>query len=654
MLVLGIILLAPLIFKRLKIPNIVGLILAGVLVGPHTFNLLARDASFQIFGQVGILYLMFQAAVDIDMYNLRKNIRKGIVFGLLTFLLPLVGGLLVSGPLLGMGILTSLLVATMYSSHTLVSYPIISKFGLQNSKGALIAVSGTILAVLFALILLAGVVDVKLHGSFSWSALGRMLLMSTVYVTATGWLYPIATRLFFRKVNGIVEQYIFILALVLLASLLAQLIGLEAILGAFYAGLVLNRFIPSRSTLSKRITFVGNAIFIPYFLIGVGMLMDIRAIFTSLHVAWLTAVMVAVALVTKWGAAWLARKIYRLPKEEEQIIFGLTSGKAAATLAATMVGYQYGLVNDDLMNAAVVMILICCIVASTVTERGAIKLRIIRTAEEMERVGVETPEFARQLIAVANPTTAEGLMTLAVYMRSPSNREPASVLFVRNNDDPRTITTGRAALTSASNAAQAMEIPVKEIERYDLNVVTGISNVIKETKSSDVVMGFHRKSNIVDSFYGQMAESLLRSTNQMVILSRCFIPADTFRRVVVIACRNAEYETGFHAWVARIGNLCGQLGCKAIFMAPQNTLNYIEDVISEDGYPIRRIYQEMTTWDDFILLSGEFGSEDLLVFIGARKGSISSSSDFENLPSFLNRYFSAHNLMVIYPGQFGD
>ena len=304
------------------------------------------------------------------------------------------------------------------------------------------------------------------------------------------------------------------------------------------------------------------------------------------------------------------------------------------------------------MNGAVLMILVCCLVASVVTERTAIRQRIELTAVEMEQPGVENPVFARQIVAVANPITAEGLMRLAVFMRSPRNTEPVTALFVRNSDDPRSLSSGRFSLRTAAQAAQEMGVEAKEEERFDLNVVSGLTNMIKQTGATDVVIGFHRRSNIVDSFFGQMTDTLLKNTLKMVIMSRCFIPISTIRRIVVVAGNNARYETGFHGWVARVGNLAQQLACKLIFLASDDTSRYIEEIISTDGYAVRRIYQAMTCWDDFILLSGEVGPEDLLVIVGARKGSISYSSELEEMPEFLSKNFSGHNLMVIYPEQF--
>lgn len=654
LLVLLIILGCPIVFRRLGIPQIVGLIVSGIIVGPYGFNILARDASFEIFGQVGILYLMFLAAVEIDMFHLRKNLKKGIIFGLITFAIPMVAGILGSRISFGSSWATCVLIASMYASHTLISYPIVSKFGLQNAKSAVIAVCATIVTVMLALLTLAGVVE-STDGGFSMHRFMMLLFEMAIYAVVVGFSFRYITRWFFRKFNEMVSQFIYVLSMVFIASLLAQLIGLEAILGAFYSGLILNRFIPARSGLMGRIKFVGNALFIPYFLIGVGMLINVHVIFKGWNVGWVALNMVVVSMVSKWLSAYVGAKLFRFGSFDRKMMFGLTSGKAAATIAATMIGYQHGLLSEDMMNGAVLMILVCCVVATFTTQEATKRLRIERTEEEMKAEGERTPgEYARQLVAVANPVTAEGLMRLALLMRNRKNQNPVTALFVRNSDDSRTLTNGRSALRSAVTAAQAIDIEVKDIERYDVNVVAGITNEAKQNMSSDIMIGLHRKSNVVDTFYGTVIEQLLQTTNKMVFISRCFVPVDTLARLVVLVPDRAEYETGFQTWVERVGNLATQLACKVIFMTYPTTASFIRNLIEAEGFSIRHEYRELNSWDDVILHSAEITDEDLLMVVAARKGSLSYTGDLDNLPAFLNRNFARYNLLVIYPSQFGE
>lgn len=652
LLVLIVILLGPLVFRPLKIPSIVGMILAGIAVGPYGLNLLERDTSFKIFGEVGILYIMFLAAVEIDMFHLRKSSRKGLIFGLLSFILPMAAGIFGSRYAFGVSWTTSVLIASMYASHTLISYPVVSRFGLSNVQAAVIAVFGTIVAVLLALLTLAQVVSVKVNGGFEVAGLWRLGISMVVYMLVVGYSFPWLTRRVFGHNNDPITQFIFILALVFIASLLAQLIGLEAILGAFFAGLVLNPMIPVRSGLMKNIKFVGNAIFIPYFLIGVGMLINVGVIFKGWGVAWVAINMTAVALSTKWLAAWIASKLFGLDGADRRLMFGLTSGKAAATIAATMIGFQYGLLTEDIMNGAVVMILICCIISTVTTERAARKIRIRITAEELSHDELTPGEYARQVVAVANPVTSEGIMRLALFMRAPENHNHITALFVRSNDDSRVVQMGRNALRSAVSVADGMDVDIKTVERFDLNVVSGLTNVGHEERATEIVIGLHRKSNVVDTFYGNMIEQLLKSTNKMVMMSRCFIPVDTVNRIVIAVPEKAEYETGFQLWVMRMANLGAQVAARLVFIAWPATAEFIRGVIEDGRFEVRHDYRTMDTWDDFILLSSEVEEDDLLVVVAARKGSVSYSSDLESLPIFLGRHFTRHNLLVIYPRQF--
>lgn len=654
LLVLLIILVCPILFRRIGIPQIVGLIIAGIVVGPYGFNILARDASFEIFGQVGILYIMFMAAVEINMFHLQKNLGKGILFGLITFAIPTLFGIFGSRFAFDASWSTCVLISTMYAAHTLIAYPIVSRFGLQNSPPAVIAVCSTIVTVLLALLVLAGVVDAAEFGGFNFSRFINLIWLMIAYAAGMGIFLHFFTKYFFRKISDQVNQFIFVLAMVFLSSLLARVIGLESILGAFYAGLVLNRFIPERSGLMGRLKFVGNAIFIPYFLIGVGMLININVIFQSWNVGWVAINMVVVAMAAKWISAFGAAKILGFGSAGRKLMFGLTSGKAAATIAAAMIGFQHGLLTEDMLNGAVLMILVSCVIASISTQNAAKKMRMELTEEEFKKDSETTPgDYARQLVAVANPVTAENLMKLALLMRHRKNRNPVTAVFVRNSDDARRVQAGRQSLEIAVAAAQAVDIEVKDIERYDINVVAGVTNEAKQNHASDIMIGLHRKSNIVDSFFGTMTEQLLNATNRMVFISRCFTPVDTLARLLVLVPDKAEYETGFQTWVERICNLASQLAAKAIFLSNETTASFVRNIIISEGYAIRHEYRNLSSWDDFILHSQDITEDDIFIIIGARKGSVSHSSDLEGLPSYLQKNHSHDNLILVYPAQFG-
>ncbi len=656
--VLAIILLAPVLLNRLKIPHIVGLIVAGVAIGPYGFNLLARDMGFDLFGQVGILYLMFLAGIEIDMYHLRRNLRRGLSFGVLTFLVPMVIGTLASLWLLKADFATALLLASMYASHTLLAYPVAARFGITRAPAVLIAIVGTIIAVLGALLVLAVVVNVHNTGHFAAGDLLRLILKLAVYCLVVVYSYPRLTRWFFKRFNDNVTQYVFVLALVFLAAWLAQVVGLEPVLGAFFAGLVLNRYVPGASPLMNRIEFVGNALFIPYFLIGVGMMVNVRVIGNAPTIK-VAACMIVIAILGKWLAAWLAQKIHRMTKEDRGVMFGLTTAHTAVALAVVTIGYNLvlpdgqRLMGEEVLNGTVLMILVTCALAPIVTAKSAAKVKLRMLTEEGAGEDPSLKPPANMLIPVANPITAQSLVEFAALMRDPESLSAIYALHVRNDNSATSRAIGRNSLDVAVQAASAMDLEIEALERYDLSTITGLLNTIEERDIDVVVMGMHRKTMVIDNFFGSKVDQLVKSANKMVVISRCFIPLNTVTRIVVSVPPKAQYETGFSRWVTSLGNLARQVGCRIIFCCHPETTPLIRGVLFSGLYQIRAEYRELDNWDDFVLLANFVLDDDLFVVVSARANSVSYSSEMVEVSGFLQKYFSRNNLVVLYPGQFG-
>lgn len=656
--VLVIILLSPVVLNRFKIPHIIGLIVAGVVVGPYGLNVLARDMSFELFGQVGILYIMFLAGIEIDMFHLKRNLKRGLVFGLLTFLFPMIVGTLASVYVLKMSWVTSILLASMYASHTLISYPIVARFGLTKNPAVLIAVVGTIIAVIGALLVLAGAMNVQRTGEFVWGDLLRLLLELALYCVVILYTYPRITRWFFKNYSDNVTQYIFIMAMVFLASWFAQIIELEAVLGAFFAGLVLNRYVPNASPLMNRIEFLGNALFIPYFLIGVGMMIDVKVV-SNINTLYVAGNMIVVALIGKWVAAWIAQKIYGMKGVARKMMFGLTTAHTAVALAVVTIGYNMimpdgtRMMDETILNGTVLMILITCAIAPIVTARAASKMRIDMLTDEGAEVG-DSKRETKILIPVANPITAQSLTELALLLRNPRRKTEIYAIHVRNDNSASSRAIGRNALDIAIKAGSSVDTEITPIERYDINTVAGLLNAIEERDITDVIIGMHRKATVIDSFFGAKIEQLLKATNQMVVMTRCFIPVNTMTRIVVAVPPMAQFETGFSRWVRAIGNLAREIGCRVIFCSHPETQPLIRGVLHRGRYDIRHEYRDVEQWEDFVLLSNRILDDDLFILVSARESSVSHNNDMADIPGFLQKYFSRNNLIVLYPEQFGE
>lgn len=658
--VLVIILMAPLLLNRLKIPHIVGMIAAGVIVGPYGFNILADDSSFQIFGQVGLLYLMFVAGIEIDMYHLKLNLKRGLIFGLLTFFVPMVMGAVASVYLLGIDWLTSVLLASMYASHTLIAYPVTARFGVTKAPSVMISIVGTIIAVIGALLVLAAAINIHNAGELVASELAWLLCKLALYCAAVLYAYPRITRWFFKGHGDHVTQYVFILAMVFLSALAAKFIGLESVLGAFFAGLVLNRYIPPSSPLMSRIEFVGNALFIPYFLISVGMMINVRVIGNT-ETLWVTAIMLAVALLSKWIAAWGAQKIYRMTGDDRRMMFGLTTAHTAVALAVVTIGYNMTMpdgsrmMDETILNGTILVILVTCAIAPIFTARAASKIKV-RMLEEGIDENLSARSAIHTLIPIANPLTAGSLVELALLMR-PSRRSSHDTLYalhVRNDNSSGSKAIGHNSLELARKAASSANYDLTAIDRYDMNTVTGVINTIEERDINEVFIGMHRKTTVIDSFLGAKIEQLLKLTNKMVVISRCYIPVNTVTRIVVYVPPKAQFESGFTRWIHSLGNLAREIGCRIIFCCPSDMQPMIRTILRRDRFTIRSEYRNIEDRDDFLLLANHILDDDLFVVIGARANSVSYSADMAEIPSFLQKHFARNNIIMIYPEQFGD
>lgn len=659
-LVLIIILFAPLLLGKLRIPHIIGMILAGVVIGEHGFNILERDSSFELFGKVGLYYIMFLAGLEMDLEDFRKNTGKTFFFGIVTFVIPMVLGIWTSMDFLGYTFVTSTLLASMYASHTLIAYPTISRYGLSRQRSVSITIGGTAVTVTLALLILAGI-----SGMYKGQIDSLFWIMMVVKVAVASFIiiffYPRLARWFFRTYDDSVMQYIFVLALVFLACGLMAFVGMEGILGAFMAGMVLNRFIPRISPLMNRIEFFGNALFIPYFLIGVGMIIDVRSMFYGGEALKVAVMMTVVATFSKWLAAWITQKVYGMKKVERKIIFGLSNAQAAATLAAVLIGHEIilengeRLLNDDVLNGTVVMILFTCIISSVVTERAAIKMAQMVADSNIDEQEKEVNR--RILVPVANPDTVENLVNMALMMRGTRKNDNIVSLSVVNDNNEfgeSNVARGRKLLEKAAMYGAAADVKIEMVSRYDLNIASGILHTMKEHDISEVVIGLHRKTNVVDSVFGNIFANLLKGCNKQIMIVKCLVPINTIRRIVVAVPPKAEYESGFQRWVETICRLGMQMACKVHFYSNSVTLGRLRNIINKKFKNVRAEYAELENWDDLLLLTGQISYDHLFVVVTARHGSISHNSTIEKLPSLLNKYFASNSFAVLYPEQFGE
>ena len=651
LLILLIILAAPLLLNKLRIPHLLGLIIAGAIIGPHGFNLVLRDSSIILSGTAGLLYIMFLAGLEIDMADFKRNSTKSLAFGMYTFLIPMILGTVVGIWVLRFNVLTSVLLASMFASHTLIAYPIISKLGISKNKAVSITVGGTMITDTLALLVLTIIVGMatgQVNDMF-WIRLGVSILIFALIVLFG---FPFIGRWFFKHVHDNISQYIFVLVMVFLGSFLAQVAGMEAIIGAFLSGLALNRLIPQSSPLMNRVEFVGNAIFIPFFLLGVGMLIDYRTFFTSF--------MIIVATAAKYIAAWMTQKTFHLSTDQRSVIFGLSNAQAAATLAAVMVEYNVitgtdangepiRLLNESVLNGTILMILVTCTIASFAAQKGAHNI----AAQDISDKEENKKESEHILIPVSNEETVEELVNLSLAIKSPQNKNGLFALKVIDNhhSDEKALKQSRRVLQTAVNTAAATDTRMKDLLRYDLSVSNAIASVVKEREITDLVVGLHKEKDIPAAFLGHIVESVLAESSVSTFIYKPAQPISTVRRHLIIIPELAEKEIGFNQIIFRLRNVTQNTGAATVFYGSEATLNALKKLLAKKSGEAS--YIEFNDWDDFLIVFRDIKPDDTMWIILSRKEGLSYAPAMARIPKYLNKYFQANSFVLAYPVQAG-
>ncbi len=661
-LILFIILFAPLLLNRLKIPSLISLIIAGAVIGPHGFNLMLRDSSIILFGTVGLLYIMFLAGLEIDVEDFRKNSRKSLLFGLYTFFISIILGIIVGLYILDFSLFSSILIGSIFASHTLIVYPVVSKLGVSTNKAVTIAVGGTIITDTLALLVLAVIAGIS-SGELMTGFWIRLVIGMTFFSLIVLLIFPVIARWFFKRFDDSVLQYLFVLAMVFFGGFLAEAAGVEAIIGAFFSGLALNRLIPRTSPLMNRVKFVGNALFIPFFLIGVGMLIDIRALFKDYNTLKVAAVITIAATAAKYLSAWITQRVFGFSLDQRRLIFGLISAHAALALATVLIGYNIitgytlkgdpvRLLDESVLNGTILFILITCTLATIIGEKGAHNIALADTVDEIAESGVQGTE-ERILIPMNDLGTVDELVNLSATVKSNKDKRGIYALHVADNttsDDAAEKHAGKL-LEKAAVAASSIDFDLTRLIRYDSDVVNGITGVIREQKITDLIFGLHQKSILNDTLLGSASENILGRCNITTFIYRPVQPLATIKRTIVVIPAGAENEIGFVLWMQKIINVIKNTGSKLLFYATKQTLAYLKDVYSSSI--VNAEYKVFKDWDDFLVLSRELKNDDNLIVVMSRKNHLSYHSKMAKMPTYLNRYFQKNSFILVYPVQIG-
>ena len=655
--VLIIILFAPIVMSKLRIPHIIGMVLAGVIIGPHGFNILERDASFELFGRVGILYIMFLAGLEMDLQGLKSDVKRVSIFSIASFLIPFIMMYIAGIYFLGYSSLASVILSSVMAANTLISYPIVARFGLQKHATTTISVGASMISLLLALIVVTAVEGGILGGTNVWFWV-MFVAKFVLYCLAIYYIIRRVTRWFLRSYSDSVMQYIFVLGMMFFSAATSEAIGIDGIFGAFYSGLMLNRFIPHVSPLMNRIEFIGNAIFIPYFLIGVGMLINLGLLFepssgsTAVGIIPTVITIVIVGTIGKAIAAYASCFAFRLPWQDGHLMFGLTSAHAAGGIAIVMIGMSLNIMGDDMLNGVVIMILFTCIISTLVTDYAS--RRIVITDGLRERQNNEGDD-EKMLIPVKYPETCNTLVNIAVLMRNRSlNRGLVALNVVYDDEDAeRNQQKGHQLLEGVVSRAADSDIRVQTQVRLATNIANGIKHAFKEFDCSEIIMGAHIHDNSRRAFWGDFAQSVFNGLSRQIIIARCTQPISTLRAIRVAVPSRAEFEPGFYRWLERLSRMAQNVGCRIIFHGRVDSLNLIDLYISHRHPGVRAEYVSMPKWKGLIELMENTLPDEMLVIVTARQGTVSYKAALANLPEEMTEHYKGTNYMILFPDQFG-
>lgn len=658
LIVLCIILLSPVVMGKLRIPHIVGLVLSGVVIGPDGLGILAHSDSFRLFGNVGLYYILFLAGLEMDHEGLRRDVRKVWFFGLLTFIIPWILTFFTARWLLNYGLTASLLLSCIMSSNTLIAYPLIQRYGMSGHVSVRLSVGSSMMALFFSLVVLACIVS-NYDGSggvWFWLLFPLKLLL---FFFVMFFFLPRVVRWFLRHYSDAAMQYTFVLTMLFVSAVFSDLIGLEGILGAFFSGLIMGRFIPSVSALMNRIEFTGNTLFIPFFLIGVGMLINCRLLFAGEGILWVTLIIVVIGTLGKALAAYLSCIFFRLPFSSGHMMTGLTTAHAAGAIAIVMVGMRLSdaagqpLVSSQMLNAVVLMVLFTCIISTMLTQRTVRRLAV--SSETGSNVSQFKPGEAVMLLPMKYLPEADRLLSLAVMMRRRRSTQPlvaVNVVFDGQHREQHQ-EEGRKLLKHIAQQATAADVPIQTQVRVAENIANGIKHAFKEHHATEIVMGMHRKTGLSTKYWGQFTQSLYNGLSRQIMFARINQPLNTLRRILVAIPSRAEYERGFYQWVERLLCLAANLDCRIVFRGREETLSLIR-TYAQNMYPSARTdYLIMQHWNELPRLSKDVKEDHLFVVVTSRKDAVSYKKAQEHLPEELERHFSHTNVIILFPHQYG-
>jgi Kef-type K+ transport system membrane component KefB/nucleotide-binding universal stress UspA family protein len=647
--ILVIIFISPLLLRKFNVPGIIILIISGIIIGPNGLNIIENNGAIDLFSTIGILFLMFIAGLNLDQQQFRRTRYKSLLFGILTYIIPFIIGLPVCYYLLHYNFITSLMIANMFSTHTMVSYPVVSRLNITRNEAVAVATGGTVVTDTLVLLVLAAISG-KVTGGAGVMLYVKLLVFFLIFLVILVYLIPPISRWVFKRLeDDNYSQFIYVALVVFVCAIVAKVAGLEPIIGAFAAGFIMSNLIPPDSMLRNRINFTGNALFIPFFLISVGMIVNLHGIFTNPQAIIVAIVLTVVALIGKYLAAGSTSWIIGFSKDQRKLLFGLTSSHAAAILAVIMVGYKLGIIDNTIINGTILLILITCIVSSFVTDSAGRKIALSTGGANVKPVR----EYDESIIvSLSNPNNMEKLLDLALNLKKKDHSQPLYGLCVVNDDEDAVskLHTARTFLRSVTERAQATGRQIETLATIDINISAGIKRVAREKDATDIIIGSSGKFNFADFIFGRSIEQLLDSATQNVFVYNPVLTLNLCRKIIMFIPQNAEKEAGFNSFINRISHLSIKLGVPLTIKAKVSTCDIVVSALAKTKEDLHVLYYPFDYSAPNIEKELKFEPEDLIVFFAPRNGSISYNADYESLIKKTVKALESSNYLIFYSG----
>ncbi|TYL37548.1 cation:proton antiporter [Natronococcus pandeyae] len=630
-------LVGPLLVKRLGQPGIVGIVVFGAIIGPGATGIVEHSDAIELLGEVGLIYLLFTVGLELDLQGFKEAPENAALFGLTSFFLPFTVGTIATYTILGLDMWAALLLSSVFASHTLLAYPIVNRFGVTKNRAVTAVFGGILFTDTLALVVLAIVIGAVQDG-LSALLFGQIILSLVLLFGGAWFLLPPVSRWFFQNFSE--ESYfefLFVMVAIFAAASLAEVLDLAPILGAFVAGLALNQLIPGGGTLMNRVEFVGNAFFIPFFLLHVGMLVDLGVIFDGPETLQIAALVTGIMIATKGAAAWVVAQVQGYTKHERDVIFGLSTGQAAAALAITLIGFEAGLFSSAILNAVVLLLLITALVSPWMTERAANRLALEREVEG-EDDSARDPNILLPLSH--NAELQRRLLELSFVVKGEGGTNPVHVMTVVQPDTGRPteqqIANVQAELDELAAEGSAAEVPIETEARVNHNVASGVVQGSVEVQADQIIMGWDATQSFSHRIFGSIIDQVLERTNLPVLISRLGHPINTTRRIFVVVPIGADHHEGFYEAVHFVKRIAANLGAELNVLVVEGSGHQFEQLFSLVEEDVTAEFDSISDWGRLLpTLEEETEDDDLIVAISPRRGDVGWHNELEDLPARL-------------------